>query len=68
MLASHSLSLNKSLISSHVFSNLIASMTDILVSPLDYALASLAQLSLVRLAAVSKFVNHSSTFVESGSL
>ena len=65
MLALCSLSLSKSLISSHVFSELIASVTNVWVSPLDFALASLAQLSLVRLAAVSKSVNHSSNFVES---
>ena len=68
MLALHSLSLSKSLISSHVFSELIASMTKVWVSPFDFALASLAQLSLVRSAAVSKSVNHSSNFVESCSL
>ena len=68
MLALHSLSLSKSLISPHVISELIASMTYVQVSPLDLALASLAQLSLVRSAAVSKSVNHSSNFVESCSL
>ena len=68
MLTLHSLSLSKSLISSHVFSKLIASVTIVWVSPLDFALASLVQLSLMRLAAVSMSVNHSSNFVESCSL
>ena len=68
MLALHSLSLSKSLISSLVFSELIVSVTNVQVSPLDFALVSLAQLSLVRLAAVSKSVNHSSSFAESCSL
>ena len=66
MLALHSLS--KSLVTSHVFSELIASMTNVHVNPLDLALASLAWLSLVRSAAVSISVNHSSNFVESCSL
>ena len=61
-------SLSKSLISSHVFSELMASVTNVWVSPLDFAWASLAQLSLVRLAAVSESVNHSSNFAESCSL
>ena len=68
MLALHSLSLSKSLTSSHVFSDLIASVTKVKVSPLDFAMASLAPLSFVRSAAVSKSVNHSSNFVESCSL
>ena len=68
MLALHCLSLCKSLISSHSFSEFIASVTKVWVSPLDFALASLAQLSLVRSAAVSKSVNHSSNFVETCSL
>ena len=68
MLALHTLSLSKTLISSHGFSELIASMTNVWVSPVDFALASLAWLLLVRLAAVSKSVNHSSNFVESYSL
>ena len=49
MLELHSLSQGKSLISSNVFSELIASVTKVGVSPLVFALASLAQLSLVRL-------------------
>ena len=69
MLTLHSLSLSKYLISSHVFfSELIAFMTNVCVNPLDFALASLAQLSLVRSAALSISVNHSSYFVESCSL
>ena len=68
MLALHSLSLSKSLISSHGFSKLIDSMTNVQANPLDFALASLDQLSLVRSAAVSISVNHSSSFAESWSL
>ena len=68
MLALHSLRLSKSLLSSHVFSELIAPMTNVQVSALEFALASLAWLSLVRLAAVSKPVNHSSNFTELYSL
>ena len=51
-----------------VVASLNASMTNVKVSPLDFALASLAQLSLVRSAAVSISFNHSSNFVESYSL
>ena len=68
MLASHCLSLSKSLISSHVFSELIASVTKVWVSPLDFALANLTQLSLVISAAVSKSIHYSSNFVELCSL
>ena len=68
MLALHSLSLSKSLISSQDFSELIASVTNVWVIPLDLALANLALLSLVRSAAVSMSVNHSSNFVKSYSL
>ena len=68
MLAIHSLSLSKSLISSNVFSELIASVTNVWVIPLDLALVSLTWLSLVRSTVVSKFVNHSSNFAESCSL
>ena len=64
MLALHSLSLCKSSISFPVFSEFIASMINVWVSPLDLALASLAQFSFVRLATVSKSINHSSSFVE----
>ena len=49
----HSLSHSKSFISSQELSELIASVTSIWVNPLDLAFASLAQLSLVRSAAVS---------------
>ena len=59
---------SKSLISSYVFSELIASMSNVHVNPFDFALANLAQLSLVRSAAVSISVNHSANFVESCSL
>ena len=68
MVALLSLSLSKCLISSHVFSELIASVTNVWVSPLYLALASLAHLSLVRSAAVSKSANFSSYFAESCSL
>ena len=68
MLALHSLSLSKSLISSQVFSELIASVTNVCVTPLDFALASFAQLSLVTSAAVSISINHLSNFVELHSL
>ena len=54
--------------SSHVFSELIASVTNVHVNPLDFALASMAWLSLVRSAAVFIFINNSSSFVESCSL
>ena len=64
MLTLHSLSLSKSLIYPHVFSELMASMINVHVSPLDFALASLAWLSLVRSAVVSISINHSSYFVE----
>ena len=65
MLALHSLILSKSLILSIFFSELIASMTKVCGNPLDFALASLAQLSLVRSTAVSISVKYSSNFVES---
>ena len=58
----------KSLILCYVFSELIASMTNVRVSPLDFALVSLAQLSLVRLAAVSKSVNLPLILLNHGSL
>ena len=48
MLALHSLSLSKSLMSSHAFSEMITSVTTVHVNPHDFALASMAQLSLVR--------------------
>ena len=68
MLALSSLSLSKSLISYHFFLELITSVTNVWVHPFDFALESLAQLSLVRSAAVSKSVNHSSNFVDLYSL
>ena len=49
-------------------SQFIASMTNVWVSPLDLAFASLAQLLFVRSAAVSISVSQSSNFVESYSL
>ena len=55
----------KSFISSQNLFKLIASATNVPVNPLDLALASLAQLSLVRSAAFSISINQSSNFVES---
>ena len=46
----------------------MASVTNVHVSPLNVALASLAQLSFARSAAVSMSVSHSSNFVELYSL
>ena len=46
----------------------MASVTNVHVSPLNFALVSLALLSLVRSAAVSMSVNHSSSLVQSCSL
>ena len=43
-------------------------MTSVRISPLDFALASLALLSLVRSAAISMSVSQSSSLVESCSL
>ena len=54
--------------SSHAFLELIASVTNIHVNPHDFALASLAQLSVMRSAAVSISVIHSSNFAKSCSL
>ena len=68
MLALHSLSLSKSLISSHVLSELMASITNMHVNLLDFALASLVPLSLVGSATLSRLVNHFSNFVELCSL
>ena len=68
MLVLDSLRFSKSCISSQDLSELIASMTNVWVNPLDLALAGLTQLSLVRSAAVSISINQSSHFVESYSL
>ena len=46
----------------------MASVTDVHINPLNLTLASLTLLSLVRSAAVSMSVSHSSSFVESCSL
>ena len=46
----------------------MASVTNVHVNPLDFALASLAYLSFVKYAAVSMSVSHSSNFVELYSL
>ena len=51
--------------SSHVFLQLIASVTNVHINPCDFALASMAWLSLLRYAAVSISVNHFSNSVES---
>ena len=64
MLALQSLSLSKSLISSYVFSDLMASMTNMHVNTLDFALTSLTELLLVRSAAVSISVNRSLSFID----
>ena len=64
----HSLSHSKSLISSQDFPELIASITNVWVNPLDFAFASKAQLSFVRSAAVSISISKSSYFAESYSL
>ena len=53
ILVLHSLSHCKSFISSQDLSELIASVTNVQVNPLNLAFASLAQLSLVRSSAVS---------------
>ena len=63
-----SLSCSKSFISSKDLSELIASVTNVGVNPLDLAFASLAQLLFVRAAAVSISISQSSNFVESYSL
>ena len=68
MLALHSLSHSKSLISSQDFPELIASVTNVQVNPLSLAFASLAQLSFIRSAAVSISISQSSYFVGSYSL
>ena len=68
MSALQSFSHNKSFISSHNLSELMASVTNVDVNPLDFALASLALLSFVRSSAVSMSVNHSFSLVESCSL
>ena len=62
-----SLSCSKFFISSQDLSELMASMTNVCVNPLDFALASLAQLLFVR-SAVSISISHSSNFEESYSL
>ena len=58
----------KSFISSQDLSELIVSMTNVWVNPLNLAFTSLAWLSLVRSAAVSISINQSSSFVELYSL
>ena len=61
-------SLNRSFISSQDLFEVMASVTTLHVKPLDFTLASLALLSLVRFAAVSMSVSQSSNLVESCSL
>ena len=68
ILALQSFSHNKFFISSQDLSELKASMTNVHVNPFDFALVSLALLSLVRSAAVSMSISHSSSLVESCSL
>ena len=63
-----SFSLNKSFISSQDLSELMASVSNVHVNPLDFVLASLALLSFVRSAAVSMSVSHYSNLVELCSL
>ena len=46
----------------------MASVTNVHVNPLNFALANLAQLSFIRSAAVLISISHSSNFVESYSL
>ena len=66
--ALQSFNLDRSFISSHVLFEEIASVTSMHIRPQDFALASLALLSLVRSAAVSVSVSQSSNLVESCSL
>ena len=54
--------------SSQGLSELVASVTNVQVNPLSLAFASLVQPSLVRSAALSVSINHSSNFVELFSL
>ena len=68
ILALHSLSHSKSFISSQDLLELIASVTNVWVNPLNFAFASFVQLSLVRFIAVSISIRQSSNFVESYSL
>ena len=63
-----SFNLNRSFISSHDLFREIASVTSVHVKPWNFALASLALLSLVRSAAVSMSWSQSSNLVESCSL
>ena len=58
-----SFSLNKSIISSQDLSEVMASVINVWVNPLDLALASLDLLSFVKSAAVSISVSQSSRFV-----
>ena len=66
--ALQSFSHNKSFISSQDLSKLMASVTNVHVNPLNFTLASLALLLLVRSAAVCMSISHSSSLVESCSL
>ena len=59
---------SKSFILSQDLSEVMASMTNVCVNPLDFALASLVQLLFVRSAALLISVSHSSNFVEPFSL
>ena len=68
ILALHILNCSKSFISLQDLSQLITSVTNVWVNALNLAIASLAQLSLLRSAAVSISINQCSNFVESYSL
>ena len=62
ILVLHNLSHSNSFISSQDLSELIASVTNVWVNPLNLAFASLSHLSLDRSAAVSKSINQYSNF------
>ena len=66
--ALQSFNLNGSFISSHDLFEEIASVTSVCIKPCDFALVSLALLSLVRSAAISMSRSQSSNLVESCSL
>ena len=68
ILALRSFSHNRSFISSQDLFEVMASVTSVCIKPLDFALASLALLSLVRSTVVSMSVSQSSNLVESCSV
>ena len=67
-LALQSFSLNRSFISSHHLFEVMASVTNVYIKPLDFILISLDLLSLLRSAAISMSVSQSSNLVESCSI